>query len=244
MNFITKIFFPLMLLIIVLLAGCTGMTWEQGLEILDDYEQESAYLKRELILSEQKADSNFRLLGNEQAKINRCSNDIAETKSCLDILYNEESDTSLIFFGLESTPRKKDTTYLTCCTGYRERFKLRRDDFDVLQSIFDQITIDNNKLNSRLHNLKAENDSLIKLIELNGNILSNCKNNLYNLVNGNKEMLSEFREEFSKIEKLIAGKKGSRNERNELLSQIAANRFVCLPEFRERFEAMKKGEGQ
>ena len=240
MNLAAKMSFFLILLIIVLLAGCTGMTWEQGLEILDDYEQEAAYLKRELILKEQKADSNFRLLEDVSDKINRCSNDIAETKSCLDIAYKKESDTSLIFFGIESTPRKKDTTYLNCCSGYREKFKLKEDDFETLQMIWDQLYVDVNSLNSHLKRLKDENDSLQILIEPRRAILITSENKLYEIVDARPKNADEFNKSLLNAETFMNSREGSNQELALLIQALEKDKLSCFPGFRSRIEAIKK----
>ena len=240
MNLAAKMSFFLILLIIVLLAGCTGMTWEQGLEILDDYEQEAAYLKLELILKEQKADSNFRLLEDVSGKINRSSNDIAEIKSCLDIVYNKESDTSLIFFGLESSPRKRDTTYLNCCSGYREKFKLKEDDFETLQMIWDQLYLDANSLNSHLKRLKAENDSLEILIEQRRAILITSEKKLYDIIDADPGNADEFSKSLLNAETLINSGVGTNQDLAILISALEKNRLACLPGYRSRIEAIKK----
>ncbi|KXK42808.1 MAG: hypothetical protein UZ05_CHB002002922 [Chlorobi bacterium OLB5] len=234
----------LFVLLFVGLCSCQGMPWYLAIEQLEDKENEVKSIKQKLIDKER--ENNYFLKTNKDitAKINKCSNDIAETKFCLDKNYDKKSDSSLIFFKKADYETPKDTSYYSCCTDYRKRFKLKEDEYETWQKIIDEISYDINNLNNRFNALTIQNDSLNNQINEKRIILNNCEINLYKLVDSDIDKTNEFRKRFEDTEKIITAKELTKNDRIKLLSELEETKIVCLPEFRERFKSMKKREGQ
>ncbi len=227
----------------LLFDGCTGITWEQAMEHLQEQESEVKELKQQVIIKERENDLRLSLDKDLSTKINKCSNDIAETKYCLNTDYDKLSDTSLIYFNIEEGGLQKDTAYFNCCDDYQKRYKLKKEDYDNMQRIWDEISADIGFLRNRLNALTAINDSLNKQISEKRLKLNNCETNLYKIVDANIEKINEFRINFIYIEKIINSKELTREERIKHLSELETSKISCLPEFRDRYKSMKKSEG-
>jgi len=105
----------------------------------------------------------------------------------------------------------------------------------------DQYAVSAITLLSRLETLNNQIDSLKKLNEESGSISSGCEDELYKLVGASKEQVSGYRKKFEEAEETIRSKTGAPDEiRNTFYGEITESKLRCLPEFRERYESLKK----
>jgi nucleoid-associated protein YgaU len=71
--------------------------------------------------------------------------------------------------------------------------------------------------------------------------IEKCDNDLYTLVGTTKSGVNDFRKKFEETEKRIKSKTGTPDEaRREYFNEIENSTIKCLPEFQDRYIAMKK----
>ncbi len=94
-------------------------------------------------------------------------------------------------------------------------------------------------LMSEKEKLEAQIDSLNK--NNSGLDINNCVEQLYSLVGATKESISEFRKKFEETEKKINVKIGTPADIKKFyFDEITSSKIRCLPEFTDRYTAMKK----
>ena len=74
--------------------------------------------------------------------------------------------------------------------------------------------------------------------------INNCDDNLYALVGASKEQVASFRRIFEETESNINGKKGTPSDYTDPMNEITNSKIRCLPEFRDRYYAMKNKLGE
>ena len=100
-----------------------------------------------------------------------------------------------------------------------------------------ELTTSKNELENQLNSLNSDVENLKKL---NKDILEKLENDLYALVGSTKSQVADYRRKFEALEKKINSASGTLEDRSKSLAEIEASNIRCLPEFWDRFQAMKK----
>jgi nucleoid-associated protein YgaU len=94
---------------------------------------------------------------------------------------------------------------------------------------------------SKIDSLDKEIDSLTRLNNELDSELKNFNGNLLKLIGKDETSIIEFRKKFNETEEKINNKRGSPNDvRSAYFEEISNDPAVCLSEFAERFEIMRK----
>ena len=108
------------------------------------------------------------------------------------------------------------------------------------QMQMDELTVRKNDLTSTLNSLNSDIDGLRKSSAQKDNELEKAENDLYASVGATKSQVADFRTKFNDLEKKINSKSGSKEDAEKTFAEIEASKIRCLPEFWDRFNAMKK----
>lgn len=99
---------------------------------------------------------------------------------------------------------------------------------------------DKNKLLEQLNSLNSEIDALRKTSSHKDADILKSKEDLYKAVGSTESGVEEFRKNFNALEKIIEGRVGEREDAEKKFAAIEASKIKCLPEFWDRYQAMKK----
>ncbi len=108
------------------------------------------------------------------------------------------------------------------------------------QRQMDEAYMRKNDLQHQTNLLFKEADSLNKVIAEKEAEFERELNHLYSWVGSTKSGVADFRNKFELLEKSINSKSGTREEQIKKLEEIEASKIKCLPEFWDRYQAMKK----
>lgn len=99
---------------------------------------------------------------------------------------------------------------------------------------------DKNKLLEQLNSLNSEINTLRKTSSEKDAEILKSKEDLYKAVGSTESGVEEFRKNFTALEKIIEGRVGEREDAEKKFAAIEASKIKCLPEFWDRYQAMKK----
>jgi hypothetical protein len=108
------------------------------------------------------------------------------------------------------------------------------------QKLMDEATDKKNNLQIQLHLLFEEGDSLKQVIAEKESEFKRDLDLLYLSVGATKSDVGEYRKIFESAEKCINGKGGTREVQIQIFDEIRVSKIKCLPEFWERFKALKR----
>ncbi len=104
----------------------------------------------------------------------------------------------------------------------------------------DQYAVSAITLLSRLETLNAEIDSLKQLNDSSAATIAGCEEALYALVGATRQEVADFRIIFDRTEKYLTRKSFAPSDVEKTsYSEITNSKIRCLPEFAERYEALK-----
>jgi len=93
---------------------------------------------------------------------------------------------------------------------------------------------------AKLDTLNSQIDSLKKFNHDADSIVSGCEENLYSMVGATRSDVNTFRVKFEDAERKLISKSGNPSDnKRDFYSDIASSRITCLPEFHDRYMAMK-----
>jgi len=113
-------------------------------------------------------------------------------------------------------------------------------DEDEWQRQMDELTVTKNDLTNQLNSLNTEIDGLKKTSADKDAELTKAENDLYGSVGSTKSGVADFRKKFESLEKTINSKSGTKEDAEKDFAEIEASKIKCLPEFWDRYLAMKK----
>jgi nucleoid-associated protein YgaU len=104
----------------------------------------------------------------------------------------------------------------------------------------DQYAVSAIQLLRRIDRLDSLIDSL-KTVNIEADsVILNAENNLYAIVGATREQVIDFRNKFGVLETKVKNSNSTPNSLRSELEDIASSRIICLPEFADRFELLKK----
>lgn len=107
------------------------------------------------------------------------------------------------------------------------------------EAVRDSFAVHAIKMLARIDTINMQIDSLKRVNEYY--VTFDCDAELLKLVGATREQVSEFRNKFAVTEQSINTTSGTPGEvRSSYFNEIASSMITCLPEFSERFSAMKK----
>ena len=113
-------------------------------------------------------------------------------------------------------------------------------DEEEWQRQMDELTVTKNDLTNQLNSLNTEIDGLKKTSADKDAELTKAENDLYASVGSTKSGVADFRKKFESLEKTINSKSGTKEDAEKDFAEIEASKIKCLPEFWDRYLAMKK----
>ena len=113
-------------------------------------------------------------------------------------------------------------------------------DEEEWQRQMDELTTRKNDLMSQLNSLNTDVDALKKMNKDKDGELEKAENDLYASVGATKSQVADYRRKFEALEKKINSKSGSKEDAEKEFAEIEASKIRCLPEFWDRYQAMKK----
>ena len=113
-------------------------------------------------------------------------------------------------------------------------------DEEEWQRQMDELTVRKNDLTNQLNSLNTEIDGLKKTSADKDQELEKVELGLYASVNSSKSGVADFRKKFESLEKTINSKSGTKEDAEKDFAEIEASKIKCLPEFWDRYQAMKK----
>ena len=113
-------------------------------------------------------------------------------------------------------------------------------DEEEWQRQMDELTVRQNDLTNQLNSLNTEIDGLKKTSANKDAELKKAENDLYASVGSTKSGVADFRKKFESLEKTINSKSGKKEDAEKKFAAIEASKIKCLPEFWDRYQAMKK----
>ncbi|MFC2093665.1 LysM peptidoglycan-binding domain-containing protein [Bacteroidota bacterium] len=113
-------------------------------------------------------------------------------------------------------------------------------DEEEWQRQMDELTVRQNDLTNQLSSLNTEIDGLKKTSADKDAELTKAENDLYASVGSTKSGVADFRKKFESLEKTINSKSGTKEDAEKDFAEIEASKIKCLPEFWDRYQAMKK----
>jgi LysM repeat protein len=113
-------------------------------------------------------------------------------------------------------------------------------DEEEWQRQMDELTTRKNDLMSQLNSLNTDVDALKRSNTAKDAELEKAENDLYGSVGATKSQVADYRNKFEALEKKINSKTGSKEEAEQQFAEIEASKIRCLPEFWDRYQAMKK----
>jgi hypothetical protein len=113
-------------------------------------------------------------------------------------------------------------------------------DEEEWQRQMDELTVRKNDLTNQLNSLNTEIDGLKKTSADKDAELIKAENDLYASVGSTKSGVADFRKKFESLEKTINSKSGTKEDAEKDFAEIEASKIKCLPEFWDRYQAMKK----
>ena len=113
-------------------------------------------------------------------------------------------------------------------------------DEEEWQRQMDELTVRKNDLTNQLNSLSTEIDGLKKTSADKDAELTKAENDLYASVGSTKSGVADFRKKFESLEKTINSKSGTKEDAEKDFAEIEASKIKCLPEFWDRYQAMKK----
>ena len=113
-------------------------------------------------------------------------------------------------------------------------------DMEEWQRQMDELTVKKNDLETALNSLSGEIDALKKTSADKDKELTKAENDLYGSVGSTKSGVADFRKKFESLEKTINSKSGKKEDAEKQFAMIEASKIKCLPEFWDRYQAMKK----
>ena len=113
-------------------------------------------------------------------------------------------------------------------------------DEEEWQRQMDELTTRKNDLMSQLNSMNADVDALKKMNKDKDAELEKAENDLYGSVGATKSQVADYRRKFEALEKKINSKSGSKEDAEKEFAEIEASKIRCLPEFWDRYQAMKK----
>jgi nucleoid-associated protein YgaU len=107
------------------------------------------------------------------------------------------------------------------------------------EAIRDILAIDAIKMLAKMDTLSQKIDSLKQVNAMYENF--DCERELYAVVGATKEQVSDFRRKFEDTEKKVNQKIGTPDDARKMyFDEITNSKIRCLPEFSDRYHAMKK----
>jgi nucleoid-associated protein YgaU len=107
------------------------------------------------------------------------------------------------------------------------------------EAIRDSAAVNAIKKLARIDTLNIEIDSLKKLLDYSVNL--DCEAELYKTVGATKEQVNDFRKKFEITEDKVNSNTGTPDEARVMyFNELSSSKIICLPEFSERFIALKK----
>lgn len=103
-----------------------------------------------------------------------------------------------------------------------------------------ELTIRQNDLRSMLSSLDADIAGLRSSSAAKDQELVTAENDLYASVGANKSQVGDYRTKFNDLERKINSRTGSKEDAEAEFAEIEASKIRCLPEFWDRYNAMKK----
>jgi LysM repeat protein len=114
-------------------------------------------------------------------------------------------------------------------------------DEEEWQRQMDDLNAQKTQLQAKLDALGKEIDGLKQTSANKDKELEKCENDLYALVGTTKSGLADFRKKFDETEKKINSKTGTPEDARKMyFDEISKDKARCLPEFADRYAAMKK----
>jgi LysM repeat protein len=113
-------------------------------------------------------------------------------------------------------------------------------DEEEWQRQMDELTTRKNDLMSQLNSMNADVDALKKMNRDKDAELEKAENDLYGSVGATKSQVADYRRKFEALEKKINSKSGTKEDADKEFAEIEASKIRCLPEFWDRYQAMKK----
>jgi hypothetical protein len=104
----------------------------------------------------------------------------------------------------------------------------------------DEMAVKVIKLMSHRDSLNNQIDSMTGILSIKEEEYGKCETELLALVGSSRLELVEFRRKFEETEKKINNRNSSPEDiRNNYYDEISASKLICLPEFHDRFLALK-----
>lgn len=114
-------------------------------------------------------------------------------------------------------------------------------DEEEWQRQMDELNAQKTSLMAQLEGLNKEIDGLKQTSAQRDKDLEKCEADMYALVGTTKSGVADFRKKFDETEKKINGKVGTpADARKAYFDEITNDKARCLPEFADRYAAMKK----
>jgi len=108
------------------------------------------------------------------------------------------------------------------------------------QRQIDELTAKKNDLTKQLGDLTTSIDAMKKTSAEKDAMVQKAEDDLYASVGSTKSGVADFRKKFESVEKTINSKSGTKEDAEKMFAEIEASRIKCLPEFWDRYNAMKK----
>jgi LysM repeat protein len=112
-------------------------------------------------------------------------------------------------------------------------------DEEEWQRQMDELSTRRTDLQNQLNSLNTDIDALKRQLAQKDADLTKAENDLYASVGATKSEVAAFRTKFEALEKRINSKTGTREDAEREFAEIEASRIRCLPEFWDRYQAMK-----
>ena len=127
-----------------------------------------------------------------------------------------------------------------CCDDGATGTEMTMEDW---QRQMDEYNAKKTDLMNQLNSLNSDIDALKRTLAGKDDEIAKAENDLYALVGTTKSGVADFRKKFEETEKKINNCKGPQDAadaRKMYFNEIDASRIKCLPEFWDRYLAMKK----
>lgn len=108
------------------------------------------------------------------------------------------------------------------------------------QMQMDELTVRKNDLMSMLNSLNSDIDGLRRQSSQKDQDLEKAENDLYASVGATKSQVADYRTKFNDLERKINSRTGTKEDAEAEFAVIEASKIRCLPEFWDRYNAMKK----
>jgi LysM repeat protein/prefoldin subunit 5 len=112
-------------------------------------------------------------------------------------------------------------------------------DEEEWQRQMDELSTRRTDLQNQLNSLNTDIDALKKQLAQKDADLTKAENDLYASVGATKSEVASFRTKFEALEKRINSKTGTKEDAEKEFAEIEASKIRCLPEFWDRYQAMK-----